>query len=253
MKREGSSWLRTVLFGSFVFWLWGGVDWLYEHEGPENYSQGKAMIEKVYAPRPITFYCRCPYTKKSPDLAACGYPIRNDWSRAHRIEWEHVVPASKLGEDLPCYQASDSERGGLSPRKYCGKVDEDFNRREGDPMNLVPTVDEINVNRSNYPFAEISDFPMEMIDRTKGPYGKCPMRIFRLDYDQGVKQWMAEPPTYVRGKIARIYQAMAEKYDLTLSEREQRKFATWSANHPPDKWEIERERRISAFIDAEDQ
>lgn len=51
----------------------------------------------------------------------------------------------------------------------------------------------------------------------------------------------------LRGFVARTYLYMNDKYGMNLSKRDKKQFAIWDKNYPPDKWEIERKRRISKY------
>ena len=75
-----------------------------------------------------TFYCGCTFggdnnnnnnpEDKTFDAASCGYvPRNNDNIRAHRIEWEHVVPASRMGEGRDCWSPDAETRETLFPIK----------------------------------------------------------------------------------------------------------------------------------------
>ena len=88
---------------------------------------------------------------------------------------------------------------------------------------------EINGDRSNYPFGELSG--------EARVYGDCDIEIDR-DRD------LAEPPDYVRGDIARVYLYMAETYNFGLDDSQRALFERWHKDDPPDDWERERNRRI---------
>ncbi len=54
------------------------------------------------------FYCGCNITRRgstggSIDLASCGYEPRGNATRAARLEWEHIVPASYIGRGRSCW------------------------------------------------------------------------------------------------------------------------------------------------------
>ena len=57
-----------------------------------------------------------------PDLKTCNYTPGKMANRASRIEWEHIMPASWLGNQLLCWK-----NGG---RKNCAKESQDFIIRE---------------------------------------------------------------------------------------------------------------------------
>lgn len=165
--------------------------------------------------------------------AGCGYQPRvavtqkgKDNTRARRIEWEHVMPAEKFGSHLPCWK-----KGG---RDYCSKVSPEFRAMEGDMMNLVPAIGELNGDRSNYRYGVLDPIP--------GQYGEC---RFQVDFDNDSAYVRKE----IRGDIARIYFYMSQKYNIPLSKNESRMMAAWDRQDPIDEWEMEKKRRVQRFAD----
>lgn len=193
----------------------------------QSFSQAKKIATEIYADHPTTFYCGCSYTNQQkkliPDLNSCGYRPRKEPNRASRIEWEHIVPAWAFGHQLQCWQV-----GG---RNNCRKTNEKFRRMEADLMNLVPTIGEINGNRSNYSFA--------MLEGEPRIYGSC-------DFEVDFKARKVEPAPEVRGDIARIYWYMRDTYGLKISDKQQKLFEAWSKLDSVDAWETERKRAISS-------
>ena len=185
----------------------------------QSFFGSKKKLSKIYANFPETFYCSCPmYFEKGklfPDLKTCNYEFRKQLKRASRIEWEHVVPASRLGKKLPCWK-----NGG---RKNCRK-DSFFKKMEADMHNLVPSVGEINGDRSNYQFGVI---PGE--DRI---YGYC-------DFEIDFKERLAEPKASIRGNIARRYLYFAQIYSIPLTANEKKLFNKWNEIDPVDKKECQ--------------
>lgn len=118
-----------------------------------SYPEARQILGKIYSEADsknlTTLYCGCRMKtdrngKLTPDdLKACGYKTRDDQERASRIEWEHVVPAYRLGGQMNCWQ-----EGG---RDSC-REDPTFSRMEGDMHNLFPVIGEVNKDRSNYSF-----------------------------------------------------------------------------------------------------
>ena len=194
---------------------------------PRSFSAAKRVAVDLYRDRQETFYCGCKYDgekKLAPDLNSCGYQIRKQERRASRIEWEHVVPAWTFGHQLQCWQ-----NGG---RKECVKSSLNFKSMASDLHNLVPAVGEINGDRSNYRFALLPTNP-EM-------YGACEVKV---DF----KARRVEPPVKVRGKIARIYLYMADRYAFRLSKQERQLYEAWNRQYPISAWEVERDNRIAAI------
>lgn len=144
--------------------------------------------------------------------------------RAKKLEWEHVVTAWTLGHQRQCWQNG----GG---RKACG-ADPAFARAEGDLVNLVPAVGEVNNDRSNLPFSVWTQRPQTI-------YGQCQTVV---DFKAGAVQ----PRPEVRGRIARIYMYMHETYSLRMSGQDKQLMCAWARSTPVDQWELTRDRRIAA-------
>ena len=112
-----------------------------------------------------TLCCGCPYVRKGRsggdiDRAACGLEARKNEKRSDRVEWEHVVPASWMGEGRACWIEGDSlcvKKDGktFKGRKCCLKpgVDRGFVATDNDLHNLFPAGGEVNGDRLNHPFA----------------------------------------------------------------------------------------------------
>nr|WP_299599071.1 endonuclease [uncultured Microbulbifer sp.] len=154
-----------------------------------TFSQAKlALSDQVYKEgfTQVAFYSDCNYSRQGkkliPDWASCGYKPRKNSNRGSRIEWEHVVPAWVIGHQRQCWQS-----GG---RKNCSRSDDLFRMAEADMHNLVPTIGEINGDRSNYRFAEIG-----------GGFTQYGTVNFKVDF----KQHAVEPPASRKGEIARAY------------------------------------------------
>ncbi len=191
-------------------------------EAPRTFREAKKIAWKLYADRPVDFYCGCEYRGNRVDLDSCGYEPRKNANRAGRIEWEHVVPAWVIGHQRQCWQ-----QGG---RKNCTANDPLFSQAEADLHNLVPAVGEVNGDRSNFGFGMLSAKPTQ--------YGACP---FVVDF----KQRTAMPAEYSRGAIARIYLYMNERYQLRLSKQDRRLYDIWNRQYPVSEWERWRNQRIA--------
>jgi len=136
-------------------------------QAPRTFSEAKKVAWGLYAPQSTEFYCGCKYTGNRVDIAGCGYVPRKSAKRASRIEWEHIVPAWQIGHLRQCWQ-----NGG---RKNCTKTDPVYKRAEADLHNLVPSIGEVNGDRSNFSFGWIPE--------QKGQYGSCLTQVdfkFRL-------------------------------------------------------------------------
>ena len=226
---------------------------------PTSFSNAKTKAEKeVYFDRSTTFYCGCNFVfddTKDKDgdgnthetmvyPEQCGYEARNPITkkgkvnnRAHRIEWEHIMPAHLMGghldewENKRNHQACKKSNGKfLSGRKCAYKLNANFKKAHDDMNNLTPAVGELNADRSNYAFANI--------EGESRAYGAC-------DFEVDFKTDTTEPADNVKGNIARVYFYMVETYGAQISADEMNLFSEWDALDPVDKWECLRNNRIN--------
>jgi len=184
-----------------------------------SFSRSKLILaKKIYPLHQKAFYSGCKYVIKEkklvPILKSCGFKYRKNENRANRIEWEHIVPAWHFGHQLKCWQ-----NGG---RRVCREKNTKFKRMEADMHNLVPSIGEINGDRSNFKYG--------MIEGEKRVYGKVNMEI-----DFANKR--AEPRESVWGDIARTYFYMRDKYGLQISRPQEKLFIAWNNLDPVDSWE----------------
>jgi deoxyribonuclease-1 len=199
---------------------------------PQTFEQAKVELRQyVYADRNQaaegTLYCGChwAWTGRSGgriNFSSCGMRPRAQSHRAERIEWEHVVPASLMGQQRQCWQ-----EGG---RANCTATDSAFQVMEADMHNLAPSVGELNADRSNFRFGALP--------AARYQHGACD---FKVDFPGRV----VEPRDEVKGRIARIYFYIHDRYDLRMSEQQQRLFMAWDRQFPVSAWETERDRRIA--------
>lgn len=200
---------------------------------PRSFEEAKILSrQSVYFDRNTVgdLYCGCEWTWVGRsggrvDFASCGYEVRAQPTRAIRTEFEHVVPASSFGRARQCWQ-----NGG---RQNCKRTDPVFNAMEADLHNLSVAVGEINADRSNYRFGVLPGTPLQ--------HGACP---FRVDFAGRV----AEPRDEVKGKVARVNFYFAQRYNLRLSDQQERLFLAWDRAFPPSAWELERDRRIARVM-----
>ncbi|WP_092525996.1 endonuclease [Onishia taeanensis] len=194
---------------------------------PSSFSSAKRLAEsEVYYDQDETFYCGCDFDfEGGPDLASCGYDVRKQPLRASRIEWEHVVPAYDIGRQRQCWQ-----EGG---RRHCRSSDPIFRQAEADLINLVPSVGEVNGDRSNLRYGMATS-------SSAYQYGQCTAKV---DFEEDVFQ----PPTNQRGDVARTYWYMRDEYGVRISRQQQQLFTAWAKQDPVDAWEKERNQRITAI------
>ena len=190
-----------------------------------SFSEAKQIGWRIYSTNRVDQYCGCSFSRQGKvDLSSCGYQVRRDQKRASRIEWEHVVPASNIGELHQC-----NREGG---RQHCLDVDTDYRNAHNDLHNLIPVVGEVNAYRSNYDMAEFSG--------SEGQFGRCDFKI-----NSGAR--LAEPPENMKGDVARIYFYMADTYGIRMSNEQRATYAVWSQNDPVDAWEAERDLQIMRY------
>ncbi len=199
-----------------------------------SFSSSKRKLIKLYlnAGKDKTLYCGCAFdSEKNIDHSSCSYePRKTTNKRSRRLEWEHVMPAFKFGKVLQCWREPICKRSNGRPfggRKCCKKVLPEFKRMEADMHNLFPAIGEVNGDRSNYPFGEISGEPRR--------YGQCDIEI---------KKKVAEPTESIRGDIARAYFYMSNQYGVPLIGRFEDMLRLWHLNDPPDEWEMNRNTLI---------
>jgi len=201
----------------------------------QSFNKAKKILEReVYKDHQTTFYCNCPFDSNG-DILPCGtYTPKKQSKRAHRLEWEHVVPAHAFGQSFPEWRDGHPEcvdRKGkpFKGRNCARKVAVEFRYMEADMHNLVPAIGEINGLRSNYSFA--------MIPGEKREFGKCDMEI---------ENRKAEPPPDKRGNIARTYFYMDWAYPGhgVISNKNKKLFDAWDKSDAVDEWECERCKRI---------
>ena len=214
---------------------------LYAEEFPhtnESFSKAKKQMKQVYFDNQFTFYCNCIYDYKKEKGRekmvvyndSCGYKPRKNKKRAETIEWEHIMPAYRFASGLQCWNEKicvDKNGKSYKGRKCCEKVDKKFRIMQADMYNLVPSVGELNGDRSNYSYG--------IIDGEARLYGEC-------DFEVSGKK--AEPKEDIRGDIARTYFYMEETYNIELTNEERQLFIMWNKLDNISQWEKVRAKRI---------
>ena len=214
---------------------------LYAEEFPhtnESFSKAKKQMKQVYFDNQFTFYCNCIYDYKKEKGRekmvvyndSCGYKPRKNKKRGETIEWEHIMPAYRFASHLECWNEKiclDKKGKSYKGRKCCEKVDKKFRIMQADMYNLVPSVGELNGDRSNYSYG--------IIDGEARLYGEC-------DFEVSGKK--AEPKEDIRGDIARTYFYMEETYNIELTNEERQLFIMWNKLDNISQWEKVRAKRI---------
>lgn len=193
-----------------------------------DFNEAKRLLRQVHERFPFEVYCGCQFINGRDLTEECGFRSRSYASRSSRIEWEHVVPASHFGQQRPCWRDAP---GGTSGRKWCERTDPDFAAMEGDPFNLLPALGSLNAVRSNHRFGEIPGESRE--------FGTCD-----FEYQDGV----VEPPSFIKGDVARIYFYFEDRYGHRISDSQRQLFLAWHAEDPVDSYESLRAQDIARSV-----
>lgn len=181
-----------------------------------SFAKAKKALIGFYTQHPqyqSDFYCNAPFKKAENHFEVMPsrfYKSRKQTNKAKVIEWEHIMPSYNFGRHLPCWK-----NGG---RSAC-KKDSTFKKMEADLQNLVPAIDEINRDRSNFRYAQAPK-NMRFIQ-----YGNC--NVFT---DFKVKRFY--PADYSKGWIARSYLYMSKTYKIKLSNQEKKLMEAWDKTFP---------------------
>ncbi|MDH5581771.1 MAG: endonuclease, partial [Bdellovibrionales bacterium] len=211
----------------------------------KNYREAKKKLPSVFEGLENTFYCACSYQIRNIDIKSCGLETKSHSKRLNKMEWEHVVPASRFGRNfkewvegdekcikkkkLPNTRARAAALGDGSRfylpwiksykgRKCARKVSKEFNKMEADLHNLRPSVGSINASRGNLKFSEGLHIFVPQ-------FGECDLKII---------DGKVEPSNLIKGDVARIYLYMEDAYPtkVILNESERSLFKKWSELDP---------------------
>ncbi len=205
--------------------------------GVRDFSEAKKIAAVLYQDHPYTFYCGCRFSGKQVDHGACGYKPIHDTTRAHRLEWEHIVPAHAFGQAFTQWKKGAAKCVHTSGKPYHGRAcarvaSKAFSQMEADLYNLVPAIGEVNQLRA--------DFPMGLLPGVAPMFGKCRTKIFH-----GV----IEPREEVRGFVARTYKYMDAHYPgfSLITNANRAMFEKWDRDYPADAFEIWRAKKIASI------
>lgn len=206
--------LSTVCFGVFA---------------GDDFNATKQHARKLWSEHSKTFYCKCDYSRQFK--VKNGDCIQTDTRyRWVFLNWEHIVPVSRFGRDLPCWNQRpcfDKHHMPVKKRYCCQSQNTKFSKMFNDMHNLVPVVAQVNTARQYYQF---TDTPPNGEAGQKAVQG-CDMSI----YPRHGQVWI---PESVRGWVARAYLYMASEYNLRLFQHEKERFHRWHMTYPPGDWEI---------------
>ena len=231
MNQLGKIWTPVLLsLFSFQNSFSAEMQSMFGNKYISNFSEAKKELHKIYSNHQSTLYCGCKYYGKEVNMNSCQSYSEGQGSRFKKLEWEHVVPADKLGEVVASWSQGDAVCKSKKGRKCAAKASPLFRQMEADMYNLVPESGGINGARSNKP-------PKESVQGKITTFGKCETVVGKDGF---------VPRPAVRGEIARTYLYMKEAYGIPLSEQELTMFQNWSQADPVDAWECERARKIKA-------
>lgn len=227
-------------FSAFLIAFFSVFALIHAHaDTPTSFSQAKHIAGQIFAENPITLYCGCHYDSntKKIDLSSCNMQSAADRARAHRLEWEHMMPAENFGRQLICWQQAvcTKDNGvGYKGRKCCDKSSPEFRRMEAELYNLWPSVGLVNQARSNYRYNQFSSTPP-----SNDFYG-CPILIDKLSRK-------VEPRAEAKGIVARANLFMAQQYGIALSPQQHHLFEAWDKQYPPGAWEKTWAAKVAAI------
>lgn len=205
-----------------------------------SFGEAKSTLMKVYGHKNKTFYCDCPYQKKSIKLRKCNLKLKKYKKRSSRLEWEHIVPAHAFGQSFSQWRNSATicgyrknkkgKKKKISSRK-CARKNKLFSAMESDIYNLVPAVGSVNALRSNFSMAQLTSSEMEI----------CPGVM------KSKKKFM--PADNKKGDVARIYLYMDQVYPGhgIISKKNTKLFQAWDKLDPVDKEECELAKRKQKY------
>ena len=215
------------------------------------YGVKKEMLEKVYADHRTTLYCQAKFDRFKriselpqgfciPDIQKVDFTVYDITAeeldkKAHRMEWEHIVPAQNFGKSFKEWADGHpncvSKKGKKFKGRSCAEQEsEEFRYMYADMYNLYPSIGAVNYLRSNFNFAEIKPSAKETFCRCGG------MRISRNK---------VMPNERSKGLIARTYLYMQKTYPrYRIGEPMQSLLTAWDKKYPVTKWECRRAYRI---------
>ena len=223
-----------ILIATFLF-----IGILFANDGNtkiSSFSKAKKILKnKVYNTEDlhIGFYSQCTYQSKKikknkyklvVDKESCNYvPRKPKNKRSNYIEWEHIVPAHAFGQNMECWNSGSdrcikkSTQKPYKGRKCCNKVSKQFKLLQADMYNLVPAIGELNGDRSNFTFTELSGEPRR--------YGA-------VNFEVDSKARKVEPAEFAKGQIARTYLYFKKVYDLPISKKQMKLYNVWNKKYP---------------------
>lgn len=175
-----------------------------------SFSAAKKLLPATYPQGIRSLYCGCRWFGGFLDLTTCqAIPGR----ARMRLEWEHVVCASRFGRSFEVWRGHPKCRA--KGRECARRLSLAFNFMEADLHNIVAAVGYVNSRRGNLPFGDIS----------KGDFTEiCGLKLGRF---------VVQPPNGIKGPVARAYLYMAESYPerVILANHERQLFESWHRDY----------------------
>lgn len=203
---------------------------------PKSFSTSKKyLFTKVYPSRGDTIYLGSEWIYKEkvtvPEETLESIPSRYRY-RAHRIEAEHIIPASWLlrvnGKKRDSYiQAKEL---GVSPRKYCYRNDMDYRYAHNDLVNLYPSLGSVNAMRSDKLYS----------NKASGSI----LGVLEDDKHCLVTSRVLIPSMEYRGMIARVAKYMTIRHGIVYNSRLTTLFDKWDKLYPVTDEEYRRDEII---------
>jgi len=212
------------------------MDWAAK---PPPFTTAKKRLFKIYQRYGLTrtFYCGCQFSPKTHqvDLKTCTQLKPS--KRGKQLEWEHLVPASRIGHrSWTKKDFAKTCQTATNPKTCTTAKIRGNNRALGNPYNLVPSSGAANVARSNRRMVDFAE--------TDPAHSVCTLRI-----DEQANQ--VEPADSLKGRVARAYLYMDQSVFqcglLTTAERT--RYRGWNDVYPATP----RECYWAAVIRAETQ
>ena len=200
-----------------------------------SFNSAKALLlAKVYYDKPETLYCGAFFDVGGNITPQRGFTATKYLTRSQRLEWEHVVPVSKLGVGFPEWSLGHEDCVTSSGNAYKGRVCAlkmvpALRLMASDLFNIYPSIGAVNALRSNLAFT--NTLP------SVSNFGSCNLVV---------ANGMVSPPIESRGRIARTHLYMDLTYPDYRMSRDQRKLMVkWDDEYPVTGWECIRANRIS--------
>lgn len=200
-----------------------------------NFERAKSSLERnVYNDKVMErkeIYCGCKYDAKKKTID-CPFKPTMKIDRGLKIEWEHVVPAENFGANFSEWKSwsPTCSKKWIKWGRECAKTNPDFARMEGDMYNLYPANGELNGLRSNRDYGIVSSNVWK-----QKLFPECDVKI---DYEKD----KFEPPTVMKGELARVSLYFAKVYPdkYKLTDIKKSLFESWDVKYPVSPLECKR-------------